>query len=255
MRADLPMYALPGMAAANAAFWDAVRAEAGVPLPPRLQPGAPVAADIVFTQLCGWPMQTIHAGQAWVLGVPCYAAPYCDGPTHAGVFVVRRDDAYAGLADLRGARFAVNSRHSNTGWNLPRRALADMAHGRFFSAVVETGAHMNSLARVLAGDADATCIDSVTYAFALRHAPAVMAGLRVLAATPPSPAIPFVTSTATPPALRETLRLALQRVGSAPDWAGVREALLLIAIAPSADYSIPLRYAAEAAALGYPDLA
>ena len=99
-QASLPMYNLPEMQADNAAFWLAIRTEAerlGVfglppaldfarkPVPARIEP------DTVFTQVCGWPLQTIYAGQATVLGVPAYGAAHCAGPTHAGVFVVRRD--------------------------------------------------------------------------------------------------------------------------------------------------------------------
>jgi hypothetical protein len=91
MQASLPMYNLPEMQAQNAAFWQAIRTEAerlGVmglpsaldfarkPVPARIEP------DTVFTQVCGWPLQTIYAGQAKVLGVPAYGVAHCAGPTH-----------------------------------------------------------------------------------------------------------------------------------------------------------------------------
>ena len=78
-------------------------------LPPELDyTRKPVPAEIeagsVFTQVCGWPLQTIYAGQATVLGVPAYGVPHCDGPTHAGVFVVQRT---AASLDRRPARLRV----------------------------------------------------------------------------------------------------------------------------------------------------
>lgn len=266
MRASLPMYNLPEMRADNAAFWLAVRTEAarrgvtglpdGLDFERKPVPGS-IEPDTLFTQVCGWPLQTIYAGQAVVLGVPVYAAAHCDGPTHAGIFVVHREAAFADVAGLRGCNFVFNSVHSNSGMNLPRRTIADVAGEQpFFGAITETHSQPGNLERVARREADATCVDCVTYAFFARHRPATAAKLRVLAATPPTPAIPFVTSAATPLPARVALAQGLARVGSAPEWAGVRAGLMLKGIAPAtvADYGVPCAYAAEAAALGYPVL-
>ena len=131
--ASLPMYNLPEMRPLNAAFWSAVRVElarageknlpsdldfAGPPVPSAIDAGA------VFTQVCGYPLQTIFRDQAVLLGAPVYTAEYCVGATHRGVFLARADSSYARLEDLRGCHFVFNSIHSNSGMNLPRRALA-----------------------------------------------------------------------------------------------------------------------------------
>lgn len=260
------MYNLAEMQADNAAFWRAIRIEAeqlGVrdlpdtldfarrPVPDRIE------ADTVLTQVCGWPLHTIHAGQAAILGVPVYAAEHCAGPLHAGVFVVHRDAAFRSVADLRGWRFVFNSVHSNSGMNLPRRAIAELANGKpFFGSIAETHSQPGNLERIARGEAEATCVDCVTFAFFRRHRPAMAEHLRILAATPPSPAIPFVTAAATPPTVTNSLAAALRRVATQPEWGEVRAAMLLQDIVPPAavDYQVPARYAAEAAALGYPDL-
>jgi ABC-type phosphate/phosphonate transport system substrate-binding protein len=263
-QASLPMYNLPEMQAENAAFWLAIRTEAerlGVmglphvldfarkPVPARIEP------HTVFTQVCGWPLQTIYSGQATVLGVPAYDAQNCAGPTHAGVFVVRRDAPFRSVAGLRGCDFVFNSVHSNSGMNLPRRVIAELANGRpFFGSIVETHSQPINLERVARGEADATCVDCVTYAFFARHRPTVAEQLRILAVTPPTPAIPYVTATATDPAIKAVLAQALRRVANEPEWAAVRAAMLLLDVLPpdEVDYQTPCRYAAEAAALGYP---
>jgi ABC-type phosphate/phosphonate transport system substrate-binding protein len=265
-QASLPMYNLPEMRADNAAFWQAIRVEAervgvtGLPheldfarrsVPERIE------GDTVFTQVCGWPLQTIYAGQATVLGVPVYGAAHCDGPTHAGVFVVRWDSAFRSVADLRGCDFVFNSVHSNSGMNLPRRVIAELAGGRpFFGSIAETHSQPGNLEHMARGEADATCVDCVTYAFFARHRPALAERLRVLAATPSTPAIPFVTSVETGAATRAALAEALRRVGTMPEWAAVRTGLMLLEIVPPSevDYQVPCRYAAEAATLGYPTL-
>lgn len=263
MRVSLPMYNLPAMQPANAAFWAAIRAELGLDEAPALPdfsrppvPGA-IEPDTLFTQVCGYPLQTIFRGQARILGIPTYALPHCGPASHAGVFVVRADAPYQALADLRGCRFVYNSRDSNSGMNLPRRALAGIAGGRpFFASCAETGSQPANLERVAAGEADATCVDCVTLAFNQQHKPHLR-GLRVLAVTPPSPAIPFVTAAATPEPLFRALQAALLRVGSAPQHAAARAGLHIAAItAPEGtDWAVQLRYEAEAAALGYATLA
>jgi len=264
MRASLPMYNLPEMRSVNAAFWAALRLEAGrlglTGLPPRLEdrrPAVPAVLedDLIFSQVCGYPLQTIFRGQAILLGAPCYAAAGCEGPTHVGVFVVHRGAPYRTLGDLAGCRFAFNSIHSNSGMNLPRRAIAELAGGkRFFGSIVETGGHPASLDRVISGDVDATCVDCVTYAFCCDYRDAVREHTRILGATQPSPVIPFVTSVTTPAAVVETLWLALARLGAAPEHAGVRAGLKLTAIVPADDEAYPrlLELEWEAAALGYP---
>ena len=264
--ASLPMYNLPEMRPLNAAFWSAVRAELGREgpgdLPPDLDFGRPpvpgaIEPGVLFTQVCGYPLQTIFRDQAVLLGQPVYAAAYCDGATHRGVFLVRKDSPYARLEDLRGCNFVFNSIHSNSGMNLPRRALAEIAGGRpFFARIAETLSQPGNIERVAKGEADATCVDCVTFAFFSRHRPALGNLLRVLATTPPSPSIPFVTSASTRPETVDRLRSALQRVGRAPEWASVRSGLMLKDIlAPDlAAYGRLMDFERQAADLGYPAL-
>jgi len=262
MRVSLPMYNLPAMQPANAAFWGAIRAELALlgvqapALPDFARPPVPAAieADTLFTQVCGWPLQTIFRGQGRLLGVPSYALPHCGPGTHAGVFVVRDDSRFRALEDLRGCHFVFNSVDSNSGMNLPRRTLAPLAGGKpFFGRCDETGSQPKNLDRVAAGEADATCVDCVTFAFNIEHKPH-LAGLRVLAETVPSPAIPFVTSVATPEPMFQALRAALLRVGAAAEHAAVRAGLHLAAISgpEGTDYTVQMRYEAEAGEMGYP---
>jgi ABC-type phosphate/phosphonate transport system substrate-binding protein len=265
-RVSLPMYNLPEMRPANAAFWMAIRTELhrrGVadvpaeldfdrkPVPPAIGP------EVLFTQVCGWPLQTIYAGQAVMLGTPVYHAPFCQGGSHAGVFVVHAQSTYESVRALRGCRFVFNSVQSNSGMNLPRRLIADLVPGgAFFASVVQTHSQPGNLECVARQEADATCVDCVTYAFFARARPEIARNLRVLAPTPPSPAIPFATSAATPPDLRAALTEALLAVARSPQWASARAGLLLADIvrAEPAAYRIQCDYAREAAELGYPHL-
>jgi ABC-type phosphate/phosphonate transport system substrate-binding protein len=264
-RASLPMYNLPEMRPANAAFWDAIRSELqrqGVDSPADLdveQPPVPgtIPPDTLFTQVCGYPLQTIYCGQAVVLGAPVYAVEHCAGATHAGVFIVHRDSAFRRLEDLKGSRFVFNSRHSNSGMNLPRRMIAEIAGGAaFFGSIAETHSHPGNIERVARGEADATCVDCVTYAFFRRHRPALGELTRILAATHATPSIPFVTAVATPDDLRPRLQTALLNVGRSAEWANVRAGLMLrdIVAVEMTSYAVQLQQEREAAELGYPEL-
>jgi ABC-type phosphate/phosphonate transport system substrate-binding protein len=263
-RVSLPMYNLPEMRAANHAFWAALQVELahlGVDEMPgeldfeRRPVPCEIEEDTLLTQVCGYPLQTIYRGQAALLAAPVYAAEHCAGATHCGIFIVGRDSPFVRLADLRGCRFAYNSRHSNSGMNLPRRAIADIAGGKpFFAAIAETHSHPDNIERVARGEVDATCVDCVTYAFIRKYRRPLAEATRVVAATPASPAIPFVTSRRAPADLQEALRTALLRVARAEAWADVRAALLLrdmVAIADPQVYADLLRYEEEARARGY----
>ena len=266
LTASLPMYNLPEMRSANAAFWAALRGlliADGIAAPEALAfqrkpvPDA-IGAEVLFSQTCGYPLETIFRGAAIRLGTPCYDAPGCEGPTHRGFFVVPATSPARVLADLKGGRFLLNSRHSNSGMNLPRRALAELAGGRpFFAETVETGSQPGNLDRIARGEADATAVDCVTYAFWSRYRPGPASRTRVLCPTPPSPAIPFVTSIRTPPETVAILRRALHRLVRDERFAEARADLLIGDIVDVADapYRALLDYEREAERLGYGILA
>jgi ABC-type phosphate/phosphonate transport system substrate-binding protein len=251
----------------NALFWAALRGllvEAGLREVPesltfdRLPVPEQIGPEVLFSQTCGYPLETIFAGQAIRLGTPCYAMPGCDGPTHRGLFIVPAGSTARKLCDLHGGVFLFNNRHSNSGMNLPRRALADIADGRpFFAKVIETGSHPGNLDCIARGEADATAVDNVTFAFWCRYRPEAARQVRILASTPPSPAIPFVTSAATPPATVQILREALDILAHEARHAAARIGLLVTGIVdlPDAAYRALHDYEREAGELGYPALA
>jgi ABC-type phosphate/phosphonate transport system substrate-binding protein len=266
LTASLPMYNLPEMRPLNTAFWEALAEEvrrdgprdlpSGLtftrgPVPERIEP------EVFFTQTCGYPLQNIYRGQYRLLGVPSYDAPGCRPARHCAFILVHKDSPYKTPEDLKGTVFALNSRHSNSGMNLPRLLFARLAGGKpFFKSVVETGAHPVSMGRLAAREVDCASIDCMTYAFFKDHRPEVVASLRVLGETPESPAIPFVTSIATPEDEARRLQAALFRLAADPARRPVLDGLRLKTITmpdPSA-YAALLDYERQAAELGYPEL-
>jgi ABC-type phosphate/phosphonate transport system substrate-binding protein len=267
LTASLPMYNLPEMAPQNTAFWKAlseeIAAEGFANAPAELsfsRPAVPdaIGKEVFFSQTCGYPLQTVYRGQFALLAAPTYNFPGCGAATHRAFIIVRRDSTYKTVEDLRASKFALNSRHSNSGMNLPRIMLARLGiTAPFFGSVIETGSHTESIRRVAAGDLDAAAIDCVTYGFFSDYRGQEMSGLRVLGETPESPAIPFVTSVATPPEQIGALRAALLRMANDPRRKPALRGLRIETITP-VDLSVYERimaYEREAADLGYPVLA
>ncbi|MCB8875665.1 phosphate/phosphite/phosphonate ABC transporter substrate-binding protein [Acidisoma silvae] len=265
--AALPMYALPEMATANAALWTALRAAAAIDEPADLSPSplalpGTIAPETVFSQMCGYPLRKIYQGQYRLLGTPLYDLPGCrlrpDGvPTHCSFLIARADSPVFVLEHLRGKSFVMNGPDSNSGMNLARRLVAPFARdGRFFGEVLTSGSHLRSMEMVADGLADAATIDCVTYGFVAHYRPELTARLRVICETPASPAIPFITASATPLALAARLTRALTAPLPAPSLALAFEALSIRRVAPPRPdaYDAVLAMEDEAAALGYATL-
>ena len=122
---SLPMYNLPEMRPDNAAFWTALRGlllESGIETPAALafdRPPVPatIPGETLFSQTCGYPLETIFRGQAIQLGTPCYAVDGCDGPTHCGVFVVPAGSPARRSASSRGQASISTCRPTPRSWS------------------------------------------------------------------------------------------------------------------------------------------
>lgn len=240
--ASLGMYDHPGQHAANDALWLAIARHlrgAGIAAPDVLDRDRPVEAiwrdpDLLLAQCCGYPLVADPDLALRVIAMPHYALP--DGPAglHYSRIVVRADDPAATLASFAGRRAAINAPLSNTGANLLRAAVAQVASpDGFFGATIVTGSHRASIEAVACGQADIAAIDAVTAAVIARDEPAALIALRELARTPPAPNLPFVTARTTPPAIVAALRQALLSAMRDPDLAPARAALLLADIVPA----------------------
>lgn len=203
--AALPMYDWPEVAVATDALWAAIRdrlAAEGVAAPERLTRSRGIAEvwtdpGLVLGQACGLPLVRTLAGRVEVVGALDYGVAGAPPGWYRSAVVVRADDPREGLAAFRGARIAVNGTDSQSGWGAILREAAPLgAGGRFFGAVVVTGAHRASVAAVAGGDADVAAIDAVSWRLAERFVPAA-AGLRVLLSTGPTPGLPLIAARGT----------------------------------------------------------
>ena len=264
--AALPMYDLPELAPANDALWTALARRlraAGIRGVPRtLTRDAPLASiwsdpNLLLAQTCGYPLIKDLAGQVRLVATPRYHARGCDGPFHRSAVIVRLGQVANGLADLRGARCALNDPSSNTGMNLLRAEVAPLARGLpFFSQIVTTGSHAASAEAVVEGLADVAAIDAVTFAQLQRHRPRTTDRLRVLMWTMRTPGLPLITSARTDAHTRQILAQALDDIVVDPSLRAERAALLLEGFnaLPQAHYRAVLHLEQIAEAQGFGEL-
>jgi ABC-type phosphate/phosphonate transport system substrate-binding protein len=261
------MYDLHEVRAATDALWRRLAqglAEEGLSGPPEalVREGsheAPWSAPaLLFSQSCGYPVTHAFAGKVRLVATPRYRAPGCEGSSYRSVVVVGASSPASELAELRGSVCAINDPSSHSGMNALRALIAPLSVGRpFFASVRRSGAHLESLRMVGAGEADVASIDCVTYALAARTRPALVAGTRPIAWSAPAPACPYITRGDAPDALVARIQRALVRALSDPALAWARDELLLdgIEILPAEAYDLFLDLEAEAARQGYATLA
>ena len=244
MFVSFPMYGASDHADALAVWWRAIAGR----LPANLfadipdAPSAPGATSerwrdpaLLLSQTCGAPLVTELDDAVRVIGTPVYDAPNCDGHRYRSAVTVREESGYETLADLAGARAAINEPGSYSGAYALRHALLGIAEPgvSFFSDVIETGAHIESLAAVRDGAADCAAIDCVTLTLARRDRPALLDGLTTLSRTQPVPGLPYITNGGASDDQVAALRAAVAGAVEDPTLASVPRDLLLAGFVPT----------------------
>ena len=198
MIASLMMYARPELEGPHRRYWTLIRqalADRGIAAPEALSDGAAPfsvwqSPDLVFSQTCGMPFRTRLQGTVQLVGTPDYGLEGCPPGYYRSAIVIRADDPRTELTDFRDARFAFNERLSQSGFAAPH-ALAQ-AHGFWFADRVQSHGHAMSARMVAEGGADIAALDAMTWRLIDRY-DRCAADLRVLAWTPPTPGLPYIT--------------------------------------------------------------
>ena len=239
MLASLPMYDMPEVRAATDDWWRGIASALvragvdGVPDALTRDSGEDVwySPNLLLSQTCGYPLTHALAGVVELVATPAYSADGCRGAEYCSLVVIAADDPATDLEDLRGRRCAYSMRHSHSGYNVLRAAIAPLAGGApFFSGVTESGGHAHSIALVASGRADVCAVDCVTHALIARYRPGALEGTRVLRATERAPGLPYVTRAGIDADYLERVRDGLRAAFSDPHYATVRETLLLSAV-------------------------
>jgi ABC-type phosphate/phosphonate transport system substrate-binding protein len=242
MRASLPMYDLPELRAATDAWWAglarALRRQGFAEVPAALDRGEPPAsawrdAGLLLSQCCGRDLVTHLAGSVAPVAIPSYRAAGCGRGTYRSWLVGRRGDPREKLHDFAGTVAAVNDPGSHSGWVALGHALVMAGHvGQFFARAVRTGSHRASLAGLARGEADLAAVDCVTFALVERVEPRLVAELRIVAASEPAPALPYVTGAGQPDDALARVGAALADAAADPALAATRATLLIDAFLP-----------------------
>lgn len=141
------------------------------------------------------------------------AAPVMDGDRYAGLpvyfsdVVVAASSPFHSFDDLRGARWAFNEPGSHSGCGVVRYHLAAQAQSwDYFACALPSGAHQRSLQMILAGETDASAIDSTVLETEMRQNPGLATQIRLIAALGPSPIPPWIIQRRLPAGLRQQIR-------------------------------------------------
>lgn len=181
--------------------------------------------DVAF--LCGLP--SVRLADRPDRPIRVIAAPIIDEPRYQGRpiyfsdIVVRQDSRFQAFADLRGCAWAHSLASSFSGCVLTRSHLLRLGETEgFFGRVIYSGSHEASIRAVLAGEVDASAIDSHVLGVERRQRPELNTALRVIEILGPSTIPPVVVSSRLPGDLQLAIREALCRLDQE---AGARERL------------------------------
>jgi hypothetical protein len=222
--ASLPMYDWPELRMATDAFWAGVARHAG--LSGRLSRTGSYDAlwrdpALTFSQTCGYPFTHEFKGLLYYVGTPHYLTDGCQGASYRSIVFARE---WLQPVDLKGARPAINSRDSMSGFLALKAVFAPLASkGEFFAPALVSGGHLNSMAAVREGRADVCAIDAVCVGLARKHRPQDLEGLVEIARSPLVPGLPYVTRAVDVAALRRAVTATM----ADPDLVEARAALLI----------------------------
>ncbi len=235
--ASFPMYDLPEVRSLLDSFWYAMarnfRREGIAEVPEKLVHGRPIKKlwanpNLFISQCCGYDLVNRYADKLTPLAVPRYGVAECRGYLYASAIVVREDYPVDDVLEMRGAVCVINGPESHSGMSSLRAIVAPFnSEGRFFSDVMVSGSHAESIRILRRGEADVAAIDSVTYALLERYRPAALAGLRKLGRTHRAPGVPYVTCANVDAETKARMRTAIALTFADARLADLREALFL----------------------------
>jgi ABC-type phosphate/phosphonate transport system substrate-binding protein len=146
---------------------------------------------------CGYPLMKRLKNKLSPFCVPVFDAPGCHGLYNTSLFIASVNSKIQSLRDSYRGVAAFNGRDSNSGMNVFRHAVALLAQekGRgqkFFSHLIESGSHKQSLIEVAEGRADVSAIDSVSFALIADAWPALASDIRTIGYSVKTCGLPFV---------------------------------------------------------------
>jgi ABC-type phosphate/phosphonate transport system substrate-binding protein len=236
--ANARMYAVTAQAeAAWRALLERIAADAGVALTyisyPAPQPLEKLWArrDLGAVLMCGYAI-ALELAPVVPIAAPIPRAPWAHGrAVYRSDLIVREDASYATLEETFGARAGWTVEHSHSGFNAFRHHLLAYRTPARPALYSEMLGNLLTARKVLdsvrEGRIDVGPLDAYWHMLIARHAPELVAGVRVLASTALAPMPPFVAARGAPAPLTERLRAAFTRASTREWFAPLAEPLLL----------------------------
>jgi phosphonate transport system substrate-binding protein len=159
--------------------------------------------DLAF--ICSGP----YAGGKEEHGFELLAAPQVQGSHfYQSYLIVNKNQPYQDLADLRGHVFAFTDPESNTGRLAPTYWLKQIGEEpeRFFSKVIYTYSHDNSILAVGRGLVDGAAVDSLIWEYFKKVNPELTQPTRIIKKSEPYAIPPVVASASFPEENRRQIR-------------------------------------------------
>lgn len=261
--ANARMYAVnAGVRAAWAALFARVSELAGVPLQV-IDHAAPAPLEELWRRddlgvafICGYPLATGDFPLQPV-AAPIPANPLAAGrPFYASDLVVRADGPFQTLQATFGGRIGWTARHSQSGFQAPRRHLAPYRKGGaplYRESIGDLMTPRRVIEAVLDGRIDIGPLDSYAHDLLRRFEPGTAARLRVVATTQPTPMPLLAASPGVEKGVVRSLREALCGLRSDDTGRMSLDALCLtgFAAAEASDYAVLITRSREFDAAGY----
>ena len=214
--ASLPMYRFDHTRDATDALWRQVARElqgAGIDAPAELSDPQDLDAhwrspDLLLSQTCSMPYRQGLNAHVSVLGSWDLGLKACPAGAYNSVLIRRRRDARPWRELLGHARVAMNSRDSQSGYQV----VCDLAGDPGDRAHV-TGAHWASVKAVRNGEADICAVDAESWRLIVEAERGAL-GVEVCHRSDPTPGLPLITARGRDCA---TLRAALTAALSGAD--------------------------------------
>ena len=203
--AYLPMYDFPSNSAAHKRLWQAF--QESVPEAPELSSADNdliadwLSPDLFLSQTCSLPFRAKLHGHVNLVASPNNNNEGCPDGYYNSVILARSGSA----PHLPSNDFilAFNEPLSQSGWAAPASV------GIVGKSRLQTGGHAASALAVKQGRADVAAVDALTWHFLCRDWDQADA-LQVVAKTPPTPTLPYITArTHNPKPLRNALNKAI----------------------------------------------
>jgi ABC-type phosphate/phosphonate transport system substrate-binding protein len=262
--ANARMYAVtPGVEARWVELLERVAAEAEVALEylsypaPRPLEDLWSRPDLGAVLMCGYPI-ALELAEVQPIAAPIPRVPWAAGrAVYRTDLIVREDAPYEHLEDTFGARTGWTVAHSHSGFNAFRYHLlgyrTPMRPRLYRETVGNLVTARNVLDAVRERRIDVGPLDAYWHLLIARHAPQLVAGVRVLASTAIAPMPAFVAARSVPAGEVARLRAAFAAAAVRPWFRELADPLMLegFATVDRAVFDLALEWDREARGAGY----